>query len=230
MKQAQSLWFQISGQQGKAVALPSGWPRLLTSPAFIGSPPAANTIGIVEVACSAANPEGSPPSAAMTATPRCTRSLANAGRRLYSPRAHRYSTVKFLPSVKPRLKTAAKGLKLKSGSYVCLAVRDTGIGMDEHTLRRAIEPFFTTKGVGRGTGSGYLQCRVLPSNQVVVFNWIASLEKVRLLLSGCPPRKKLQWRRPLVSNLKFWAQKRKTRPFFWLMMRTCARRHSRHVG
>ena len=57
-------------------------------------------------------------------------------------------------TISARLKTAAKGLKLKSGSYVCLAVRDTGTGMDEHTLRRAIEPFFTTKGVGRGTGLG----------------------------------------------------------------------------
>ena len=57
-------------------------------------------------------------------------------------------------TISARLKTAAKGLKLKSGSYICLAVRDTGIGMDEHTLRRAIEPFFTTKGMGRGTGLG----------------------------------------------------------------------------
>ncbi len=43
---------------------------------------------------------------------------------------------------------------LAEGRYVRLAVRDTGSGMDEATLARAIEPFFSTKGVGRGTGLG----------------------------------------------------------------------------
>jgi PAS domain S-box-containing protein len=38
--------------------------------------------------------------------------------------------------------------------YVCLSVVDTGKGMDEATLSRALEPFFTTKGVGKGTGLG----------------------------------------------------------------------------
>lgn len=42
----------------------------------------------------------------------------------------------------------------KAGRYVCVAIRDTGEGMDEATLTRAMEPFFTTKGIGKGTGLG----------------------------------------------------------------------------
>jgi len=43
---------------------------------------------------------------------------------------------------------------LKVGHYVRLAVEDTGTGMDDATLTRAVEPFFSTKGIGRGTGLG----------------------------------------------------------------------------
>jgi PAS domain S-box-containing protein len=40
------------------------------------------------------------------------------------------------------------------GAFVRLSVSDTGEGMDTVTLARATEPFFTTKGVGKGTGLG----------------------------------------------------------------------------
>jgi len=49
---------------------------------------------------------------------------------------------------------ASQHVGARPGPHVMLAVSDTGHGMDEHTLARIYEPFYTTKERGKGTGLG----------------------------------------------------------------------------
>jgi len=47
-----------------------------------------------------------------------------------------------------------KHYKVEPGNYVSLTVADTGVGMDKKTMDRIFDPFFSTKGMGKGTGLG----------------------------------------------------------------------------
>jgi signal transduction histidine kinase/CheY-like chemotaxis protein len=48
----------------------------------------------------------------------------------------------------------AKIAEIARGQYVCISCTDTGTGMKEEVLRKAFDPFFSTKEVGSGTGLG----------------------------------------------------------------------------
>jgi PAS domain S-box-containing protein len=49
---------------------------------------------------------------------------------------------------------AFNAMQLKQGNYLRVQIIDSGVGMDAETLRKAIEPFFSTKAAGKGTGLG----------------------------------------------------------------------------
>lgn len=55
------------------------------------------------------------------------------------------------------LMITADNAQSERGDFVCIHVKDTGLGMSEDVRRRVFEPYFTTKQTGQGTGLGLAQ-------------------------------------------------------------------------
>jgi signal transduction histidine kinase/ActR/RegA family two-component response regulator len=75
------------------------------------------------------------------------------------PERFPHGTVRIAARNEParRVPVAHEGVgtgEMQAADYLVISVSDQGAGMDAETLARATEPFFTTKGVGRGTGLG----------------------------------------------------------------------------
>jgi CheY-like chemotaxis protein len=70
------------------------------------------------------------------------------------PRGGRLSVETSAVELTERSGLLAHGVAVRPGPYALLAVTDTGHGMDKSTLAHVFEPYFTTPGVGQGTGLG----------------------------------------------------------------------------
>ena len=111
---------------------------------------------------------------------------------------------------------------LAAGIYVRLIVRDTGCGMDESTLKHALDPFYTTKQGGGGTGLGLstvLRSSVMP---VVGSSCAARAARVPRSASCCPSTAVASHRGAAPSDARSNPRQAR-RSCWWRTNRWCAR-------
>jgi signal transduction histidine kinase len=94
-------------------------------------------------------------------------------------------SVATLPQLRGLLEVSQPDLE--PGSYVTLAVRDTGAGIAPELVEKIFEPFFTTRGVGEGTGLGLATVEGIVSQSGGV-TWVESKLGTGTTVTVCLPR------------------------------------------